>query len=122
MSAEYITELNEYLTLLIKEYNTDYLENFDKLENLDFYKRNNLSMLDNKILQNVSNILKKIYNIEKNNNLYNNIKFNEFICFVMLSFKDIDIKNTIDIFKRYGFALRNIYIKSNNLNNDLIIF
>ena len=118
----YITELNEYLSTLIEEYNRDYLENFDKLENLDFYKRNNLTVLDNKILQNVSNILKKVYNIEKNNNLFNNVKFNEFICFIMLSFKDIDIKNTIDIFKRYGFALRKVFIKSHNLNDDLIIF
>lgn len=118
----YKTELNEYLSNLIEEYNKDYLENFDKLENLDFYKRNNLTILDNKILLNVSNILKKIHNIEKNNNLFNNIKFNEFMCFVMLSFKDIDIKNTIDIFKRYGFALRKIYIKSHYLNDDLILF
>lgn len=118
----YITELNEYLTMLIEEYNRDYLENFDKLENLDFYKRNNLTSLDNKVLQNVSNILKKIHNIEKNNNLYNNIKFNEFMCFVMFSFKEIDIKNTIDLFKRYGFALRKTYIKSNNLHDDLILF
>jgi len=118
----YITELNEYLSMLIEEYNRDYLEHFDKLENLDFYNRKNLTTLDNKILQNVSNILKKVYNIEKNNNLFKNIKYNEFICYVMLSFKDIDIKNTIDIFKRYGFALRKVYIKSHNLNDDLIIF
>ena len=118
----YITELNEYLSMLIEEYNRDYLDNFDKLENLDFYNRNNLTSLDSKLLQNVSSILKKIYNIEKNNNLFNNVKFNEFICFVMYSFKDINIKNTIDLFKKYGFALRKVYIQSHNLQDNLIMF
>lgn len=118
----YINELNEYLAMLIKEYNYEYLDNFDKFENIDYYKRNIINIIDTKILQNVSNILKKIHNIEKNYNLYNNVKFNEFICFVMLSFKDINIKNTIDLFKRYGFALRKIYIQSHNLQDSLILF
>lgn len=118
----YISELNEYLSMLIEEYNNDYLDHFDKFENTDFYKRNIVSILDTKILQNVSSILKKIHNIEKNNSLYNNIKFNEFICYVMVLFKDINIKNTTDLFKRYGFALRKIYIQSHNLQDNLIIF
>lgn len=54
----YINELNEYLSMLIEEYNNDYLDNFDKFENTDFYKRNIVNILDSKVLQNVSNILK----------------------------------------------------------------
>jgi len=118
----YITELNEFLSKLIEEHNNEYLENFDKFESDELYKRHLITVLDNKILQNVSAILKKIHNIEKNNNLYNNVKFNEFICYTMISFKDVNTKNTFDLFKRYGFALRKIYIQSHNLQDNLIIF
>ena len=120
--SSYIKELNDYLSNLIMEYNNDYLDNFDKFETVDIYKRLNVSLLDGKVILNISNILKKIYTIEKNNSLYANVKFNEFICYTMFIFKDLNTKYTDNIFKGYGFALRSIYIKSNNLQEDLILF
>lgn len=118
----YITELNDFLTNLIKEYNSDYLEYFDKIENVEKYKRINIGTFDDKVINNINIILKKVHKIEKENNLYNNVKYNEFLCIIMVLFKDLNDKNNIDLFKRYGFAIRSIFIKSNNLYADLIIF
>lgn len=118
----YITELNDFLSNLIKEYNNDYLEYFDKIENIEKYKRLNIGTFDDKVMNNINNILKKVHNIEKENILYNNIKYNEFLCLVMVLFRDLNDKNNIDLFKRYGFAIRSIFVKSHNLQNDLILF
>jgi hypothetical protein len=120
--ATYITELNDFLTNLIKEYNNDYLEYFDKIENVEKYKRINIGTFDDKVIRNINIILKKVHKIEKENILYNNIKYNEFLCLVMVLFRDLNDKNNIDLFKKYGFALRSIFVKSNNLQNDLILF
>jgi len=40
----------------------------------------------------------------------------------MVLFRDLNDKNNIDLFKRYGFAIRSIFIKSTNLQTDLILF
>lgn len=118
----YITELHDFLTSLIKEYNSDYLEYFDKIENIEKYKRLNIGTFDDKVLNNINNILKKVHKIEKENILFNNIKYNEFLCIVMVLFKDINSRNSGDLFKQYGFAIRSIFVKSSNLQNDLILF
>ena len=120
--TSYIKELNEYLANLIKEYSNEYLDNFDIFESNDTYKRLNILQYDTKIITNINSITKKIYKIEKYNNLYDNVKYNEFICYAMVLFKDLNIKNNVDLYKRYGFALRSLFIKSNNIHNDLILF
>lgn len=154
----YINEINEYLLKLIEEHNNDYLENYDEIFNLSleqmsridlrnttmpytYISKNTKLEIKNKIIKNISNILKKIYLIEKKNNLFKNVKYSEFMCDTINLFNQSNIINLLnqssmressnviiqsiqftDIYNNYGVVLRKVYLKSINLNDDLILF